>query len=432
MELVLNQRQEQSLTMTFQLRQAIELLQYSTYDLYQYIKEKELENPLIELEEHTKDLSFEERSNRKVASSSSSQQLIDFIKNNDICMREKIFKEAKLLFKNKEELQLLHYIIYNLDDSGYFLIKEYEPFNDATIERGIHLLQQIGPAGIGARNLQECLLLQVIYDFPEEKLAKTLIEKHLDLLANRKWNEIARYMKIPLATVKELYDFILTLNPKPFFGISNESVEYLNPDIIVEYKEGNLTYYLNDGYLPEIHFNNDYAGLMQEKDETSKYINNQYTQYKWLLSSIEQRRSTILKIVKVLLEKQKEFFAEGFSALKPLTLKDIATEIDMHESTVSRATMHKVIQTPRGSFDLRLLFTSKLETADGSSISQTEVKELLASFIKNENKTKPFSDQKIADYLNSEKGINISRRTISKYREELNIPASSLRKEISG
>ncbi|TQR16186.1 RNA polymerase factor sigma-54 [Psychrobacillus soli] len=431
MELVLNQRQEQSLTMTFQLRQAIELLQYSTYDLYEYIKEKELENPLIELEEHSKDISFEGKSTGKATSASSNDQLIDFVRSREICIREKLFKEAKLLFKLKEDQQLLHYIIYNLDDSGYFRLQDYDHYEEAAIEKGIHLLQQIGPVGIGARSLRECLLLQVTYEFPEEKLVKILIENHLDLLANRKWNEIARCMKISMVEIKELNDFIQTLNPKPFFGISDESVEYLNPDIIVEYKEGDLSYYINDGYLPEIHFNNDYAGLLKEKDETSKYINNQYTQYKWLLSSIEQRRSTILKIVKVLLEKQKDFFKEGFSALKPLTLKEVATEIDMHESTVSRATMHKVIQTPRGSFDLRLLFTSKLETSDGSSISQTEVKELLASFIKSENKTKPFSDQKIADYFNTEKGINISRRTISKYREELNIPSSSLRKEIS-
>lgn len=353
MELVLNQRQEQSLTMTFQLRQAIELLQYSTYDLYQYIKEKELENPLIELEEHNKDFSFEGKSTRKVASASSTQQLIDFVRSREICMREKLFSEVKLLFHHKEDQQLLHYIIFNLDDCGYFRITDHNPFDAESIERGIHLLQQIGPVGIGARNLQECLLLQIIYDFPEEKLVKILIENHLNLLANRKWNELARYMKISLEEVKETYEFIQTLNPKPFFGISDESVEYLNPDIIVEYKEGNLSYYLNDGYLPEIHFNNEYAGLLQEKDETSKYINNQYSQYKWLLSSIEQRRSTILKIVKVLLEKQKMFFTEGFGALKPLTLKEVAEEIEMHESTISRATMHKVIQTPRGSFELK-------------------------------------------------------------------------------
>ena len=137
-----------------------------------------------------------------------------------------------------------------------------------------------------------------------------------------------------------------------------------------------------------------------------------------------------MKIVKVIINKQENFFKDGFIALKPLTLKEVAEEIDMHESTVSRATMNKVIQTPKGSFDLRMLFTSKLETVDGNSISQTKVKALLETFIANENKHKPFSDQKIADYFNTEKGITISRRTISKYREELKIPSSSRRKEI--
>lgn len=427
MELVLNQRQELSLVMTFQLRQAIELLQYSTYDLYEYIKEQELENPLIELVEHPNDFLYQEKSR----GTRSSQQLIDFVKSNDKGMREKLIEEAKFQFRNELDQQLLQYLIYNLDDSGYLSEMDYVVFDELTIERGIQLLQQIGPIGIGARSLKECLLLQISHEYPEEKLAKFLIENHLDLLVNRKWNEIARRMKISLTDVKNIYDFIQTLNPKPCLGISDGSVEYVNPDIIVEYKEGKLIYYLNEGYLPEIHFNNDYSGLLNEKDETSKYISNQFANYKWLLNSIEQRRSTILKIVEVLLEKQEKFFVEGFSSLKPLTLKEVATEIDMHESTVSRATMNKVIQTPRGSFDLRLLFTSKLETADGSSISQTEVKELLENFIKKENKCKPYSDQKIADYLNTEKGINISRRTISKYREELNIPSSSLRKEIS-
>jgi RNA polymerase sigma-54 factor len=170
---------------------------------------------------------------------------------------------------------------------------------------------------------------------------------------------------------------------------------------------------------------------MNVKDETSKYINNQFANYKWLLSSIEQRRLTILKIVEVLVEKQESFFRKGFSSLKPLTLKEVASEIEMHESTVSRATMNKVIQTPKGSFDLRKLFTSKLETNDGSLISQTEVKLLLENIIKKENKCKPFSDQQIANHFNDEKGITIARRTISKYREELNIPPARQRKEIS-
>lgn len=430
MELVLKQKQELGLVMTFQLRQAIELLQYSTYDLYQYIKEQELENPLIELVERTNDFNDSEKWKGKTKLTNSSKQLIDFVKSNDIGMRHKLNEQAKFLFRNKQNQQLLKYLINNLDDDGYLRLKENELFDETTIEKGIHLLQQIGPIGIGARSLKECLLLQITYEYPEEKLAKTLIENHLDLLANRKWNDIARCMRISLASVKETYDFIQTLNPNPCTDISDFSVEYLNPDIIVEYKDGNLVYYLNESYLPEIHFNNQFSNLLNAEDETSKYISNQFTSYKWLLNSIEQRRNTILKIVEVLLKKQEKFFIEGVRYIKPLTLKEVATEIDMHVSTVSRATMNKVIQTPRGSIDIRKLFTTKLETTDGNSISQTEVKDILEKIIKKENKCKPLSDQKIADYFNTEKGVTISRRTISKYREELNIPSSNLRKEI--
>ncbi|QFF99634.1 RNA polymerase sigma-54 factor [Psychrobacillus glaciei] len=431
MELILTQRQEQSLVMTFQLKQAIELLQYSTFDLYQYIKEQELENPLIELEEQPPDFLYTERSNGKTILTGSSQQLIDYTQSNNIGMRHILVEQAMLVFRDKDDQQLLKYLIHNLDDSGFLHLTSDELFDKATIERGIHLLQQLGPIGLGARCMKECLLLQITYSYPEEKLAKRLIENHLDLLANRKWNELSRIMNIPLTNIKETYDFIQKLNPTPCFGISDFSVEYLVPDIVVEYKDGILIYYLNESYLPEIHFNNQYSDLMNVKDETSKYINNQFASYKWLLNSIEQRRLTILKIVEVLIKKQESFFKEGFSSLKPLTLKEVASEIEMHESTVSRATMNKVIQTPKGSFDLRKLFTSKLETSDGNLISQTEVKLLLENIIKKENKCKPFSDQQIANHFNDEKGITIARRTISKYREELNIPPATRRKEIS-
>ena len=192
----------------------------------------------------------------------------------------------------------------------------------------------------------------------------------------------------------------------------------------------NLVFHLNDGYLPTIQITANYSQQLQSKNEVSKYIQTQNKNVQWLLSSIEQRRNTIIKIVQVLLEKQQSFFINGFPSLKPLTLKEVADEIEMHESTVSRATSNKVIQTAFGSFELRLLFTSKLEAADGTSISQTTVKTLLENFVAQENKFKPYSDQKIAEHFNSEKGITISRRTISKYREELNIPSSNKRKDI--
>jgi RNA polymerase sigma-54 factor len=434
MELVLQQKQTQNLTMTVELRQAIELLQYSTYELYEYIKEQEMENPLLKLEEHPKDHSYEERT-RNPKSTSTSQSPMDSIKSDDIGMRAKLVEQAKLLFTDPQDQKLARFILYNIDDNGYLNLTENDlpytgEFDETEVTRGIHLLQQLGPIGIGARNLIECLLLQITYEYPQQKVAESLIKNHLDLLANRKWNEIAAIMNISLEKVKEITDFIKTLDPKPCASLSDFSAQYLNPDIIIESNETGISFYLNDSYLPTIHFTNNYTNALNSNDETSKYIRNKLANYNWLISSIEQRRQTIIKIMKVIIKKQEAFFTDGFIALKPLTLKEVADEIDMHESTVSRATTNKVLQTPKGSYDLRMLFTSKLEMTDGNEISQSKMKALLQDLIANENKQKPLSDQKIADYFKTEKDITISRRTISKYREELNSPSSRMRKEI--
>lgn len=432
MVLVLQQRQEQNLLMTFELRQAIEILQYSTYELEQFIREQELENPLIELKEKN---TYEERVNQRSSSFGSSEMPDDIFPCTDRNMRDILFDDAKFIYPDKHTQKLLNYLIYNLDDNGYLRVLDRDPefyleFDEDAIGKGILLLQQVGPVGIGARNLKECLLLQITYTYPEHKSAAYLVEHHLNLLADHKWNEIALQMNIEMKEVKALYDFIQLLNPRPCAFISNSSTEYLTPDIIVESKDDKLVFHLNDGYLPAIHVNKEYSQHLQTKNDVSKYNHTQYKNVEWLLSSIAQRRNTIIKIVQVLLDRQESFFTNGFPSLKPLTLKEVADEIEMHESTVSRATSNKVIQTAFGSFDLRLLFASKLESADGTSISQTKVKTLLENFVAQENKFKPYSDQKIAEYFNSEKGITISRRTISKYREELKIPSSSKRKDI--
>ena len=435
MELKLHQRQELSLLMTFELRQAIEILQYSTHELEQYIRQQELENPIIELKEKEEKPVHEERLRRQSSSFRSSEIPMDAVRSNDKNMRDELLEQAKFLYPDGHTQKLIKYLLYNIDDNGYLQItdthsNDYLAFEKDDIDKGIHLLQQLGPIGIGARDLKECLLLQIKYSYPENKLAICFVEHHLNLIADRKWNEIASKMNIKMNEVKDLFDFIQTLNPRPCSFISDCSTEYLTPDIIVEWKDDEFTFHLNDGFLPAIHMNKDYSQYLHVKNDASKYINTQYKNYQWLLSSIEQRRNTIIKIVHALLERQVDFFKNGFRSLKPLTLKEVADEIEMHESTVSRATTNKVIQTPFGSFDLRLLFTSKLETADGNTISQTKMKTLLETFIAQENKFKPYSDQKIAEYFNAEQGITISRRTISKYREELRIPPSSKRKDI--
>lgn len=432
MELVLQQRQELNLSMTMELRQAIELLQYTTYELDQYIRQQELENPLIELKENEQTSRFEERISPQSGSYSASAEMpAEAIRSNDQNMRDDLFNLAKFTYPDEENQKLLQCLIYNLDENGYLPNDACAfEFNEEEIEKGIHLLQQLGPLGIGARSLQEYLLLQIQYSHPDHALAMELVKNHLGLIADRKWKDIARKLKITMSKVKELHDFILSLNPRPCSIISDFSTEYITPDIIVELKEGQLTFFLNDGYLPSIQLNQEYASHIGEKNGASRYLKNQHKKFQWLLSSIEQRRNTIIKIVTVLLDKQKSFFEKGLSFLQPLTLREVADEIDMHESTVSRATLNKSIQTPHGTFDMRDLFTSKLDMANGDSISQTKVKSLLKAYITSEDKFKPYSDQKIAEYFNTVQGISISRRTISKYREELHIPPSSKRKEI--
>lgn len=435
MELVLQQRQELNLLMTMELRQAIELLQYTTHELEQYIRQQELENPLIELKEKEDRKGYEERVNPRSSFSSTSEMPTEAIQSYSGNKRDELYEHAKFIHKDEFTQKLIRCLIYNLDENGYLpdLFADTDSpseFNEEQIEKGIHLLQHLGPIGIGARSLKECLLLQISYLYPEKVIAAELVQHHLDLVADRKWNDIASKMKITMAEVKELHDFILSLNPRPCSFTCDHSTEFMTPDIIVELKDDEFVFHLNDGYLPAIQLNKDYSHYLHSKDEVSKYLQTQHKNYQWLLTSIEQRRNTIIKIVSVLLEKQKNFFESGPSSLKPLTLKEVANEIEMHESTVSRATANKVIQTPHGTYELRTLFTSKLETSDGDSISQTKVKTLLEEFIASEDKFKPYSDQKIAEYFNTEQGISISRRTISKYREELRIPPSSKRKEI--
>ena len=362
MKLVLQQKQQLNLLMTTELRQAIELLQYSTYELEQYIRQQELENPLIELKEKERDNLYEERENHQSTSYGTSEMSIDVIRSNDRNLRDELFEHAKFAYQDKQTQRLLKYLIDNLDDNGYLCIHNHLNFDEHQIEKGIHLLQQIGPVGIGARNLKECLLLQITHKYPENRLAECLVKDYLELMADRKWNEIASRMNISMDEVKELYDFIQKLNPRPCSYISDFSTEYLTPDIIVEFKDDEFHFHLNDRYLPTIQMNRTYSQYLHGNNDIAKYINGHHKKYQWLLSSIEQRRNTIIKIVKVLLERQENFFKNGFISLKPLTLKEVAEAIDMHESTVSRATMNKVIQTPFGSFDLRMLFTSKLET----------------------------------------------------------------------
>ncbi|WP_153722921.1 RNA polymerase factor sigma-54 [Sporosarcina cascadiensis] len=427
MEMILQQKQELSLRMTPELRQAIELLQLSTYDLEQYIREQELENPLIDLQESDGSDNFQESA--AVKSSGSGMEQLDWVKQQEESKRDQLINQVNLTFSDCDTQQLLKALIHNLDDNGY-LSGDILFQDESKIESGIELLQQIGPPGIGARNLQECLLLQANQCENCPELAEVFIRDYLLLVAEHKWPEIAKGMEISLRSVHELHEYVLTLNPRPCPELTIANTEFMIPDVIVEEKEGQLSFRLNDKGLPKIGLQREYVSNLQGKSELSSYLRDYHKKAQWLLSSIEQRRNTIIRIVTNLIEKQEAFFRKGAESLQPMTLKDIADSIGMHESTVSRAVSNKIMQTPVGSFEMRTLFTSKLSAQDGNSISQSAVKSLLQKLIGKEDKKKPLSDQKIADSFLEEQGITISRRTVSKYREELLIPSSSKRKRV--
>lgn len=438
MELILQQKQTMNLMMTTELRQAIELLQYSTYDLLQHIREQEEENPFIELVERGYEGPM--RSNRSHRRSSHSDEVdpLDFISSEDKDAYDHLIDQLKWMKINEREKDIVQYLILNLNESGYLTITDDElqdklEIDQSTLDEAINVLQSLEPTGVGGRDLADCLLIQASHFYPDEKDVQLIIQNHLEDLANRRWDHICEALNISLKEIKQAQKIIQTLDPKPITIVSNEQVKYLNPDIIVDIDEktGHFQVHLNDYYIPNVRFNKDFLEGINESDkEVTKYVNEHYKRYQWLINSIEQRRNTILKIMKVLLEEQVAFFKSGLKALKPLTLKDVANKIDMHESTVSRATANKVVQTPNGAFELRKLFSTRLNQTSGEDTSQATVKMLLQEVVDNEDKYKPLSDQKIADLLKEENDIKISRRTVAKYRNELNIPASTRRREI--
>lgn len=440
MQLGLFQKQTMNLVMTTELRQAIALLQYSSMELAEFLQEEAMENPLIELEEKSPDIriedKFEPNFSRPIRSNHDADvSPLDFIPSEDKGLWEDLLEQVQFLPIKEQERAILNYLVLNLDENGYLTISTTEVAGILStdvemVEHCVETLQDLEPIGIGARDLRECLLLQAQAYYPEDTYVEQVIKDHLDLLANKKWQDIARTLNITLKDVKKIAERIQTLHPKPCARMNNTPANYLHPDITIEKDNGKYIVSLNDHYIPKIHLNQDYMPLLKGKNDTSKYVNQNYKKYMWLINSIEQRRNTILKIAKVIVKKQRDFLENGFSSLQAMTLKDVADEIDMHESTVSRATSNKVIRTPAGSFELSRLFTSSLGKSDGSNASSTKVKILLKEFINKEDKRKPYSDQKIADYFKKESGITISRRTIAKYREELNILSSAKRKEI--
>jgi RNA polymerase sigma-54 factor len=350
--------------------------------------------------------------------------------------------EWQLMMATPDEQQqvLGKVIIGNLDENGYLTcpledIAESQNVSLSQVEKILSLIQTFDPAGVGARNLRECLLLQLENQRGEMALkAFQVVDQCFEDMEKRKYPPILKALGCTPEQLREILRFISTLEPKPGRSFEPDDTKYIVPDVYVRKVEGEYVILLNDDPVPKLRISPYYRKLLKDKNasnvkETKAFLENKIQSALWLIKNIEQRRKTIYRVTESIFKIQRGFLEEGVSALKPLTLKQVADMIGMHESTVSRVTTHKYVETHRGLFELKYFFTSGLESADGMDVSSLSVKEKIKELVEQESSQKPFSDEKITQVL-KEQGLSIARRTIAKYREELRIPPASQRRKL--
>jgi len=339
---------------------------------------------------------------------------------------------------NEEEARIGEYILWCLNDDGYLACDvEFiaENFNTTTevVEKVLAVIQQFDPPGIGARNLQECLLIQLNGKKEKDELAVRMIQECFEDFSNKRFEKIAKKMEISLNEVKRIMEVVSRLNPKPGERYISEAENYIIPDVIVERIEGHFTIALNDWNIPRLRINESYKQLLKDKKkvtkETRDYIRQRLESARWLINSIYQRRSTILRVMESILNHQREFFEKGKKYLKPMILKNVADDVNLDISTVSRVTSGKYVQTEFGVFELKYFFSERLEKADGEEVSNKLIKAKIKEIIEKEDYKKPLNDQTISELLSKE-GFIVARRTVAKYREQMMIPVARLRRKI--
>lgn len=302
------------------------------------------------------------------------------------------------------------------------------------VEAVRHRIQQFDPAGVATVDLQECIsvqLKQLPEDTPWLPEALTVVNKHMALLGNRDYAQLMRRAKLKEDQLKQVIELIQTMNPRPGDIISDNKTEYVVPDVFVSKRNEKWLVELNPDIAPKLRINADYAGLIRRADNSrdNAFLKDNLQEARWFLNSLQSRNETLMKVATCIVEQQIEFFEHGEEAMKPMVLHDIAQEVEMHESTISRVTTQKYMRTPRGIFELKYFFSSHVSTSSGGECSSTAIRAIIKKLVAAENQKKPLSDSKIATLLD-EQGIKVARRTIAKYRESLNIPPSNERKRL--
>ncbi|MFS0664605.1 RNA polymerase factor sigma-54 [Bacillus mojavensis] len=433
MDMKLQQVQVLKPQLTQELRQAITLLSYHSAELAEYIDELSLENPLIERKEtDTPPLSYHKTNKNRISRQEAGLQL----SNPQKTLQDVLKQQSLDMNLSNTEKKIFNYLIHSLDSNGYLEEDVEEAARRLSVsaeeaEAVLRKLQSLEPAGIGARSLQECILLQLQRLPSRNEQAELLVSEHFDVFAQKNWKALSKETGMPLHTIQDISDKIAALHPRPgLLFASPEHDMYIEPDIFITVKNGHITAELNSRSFPEIELHPQYRPLLSSGacQDTVSYLSSKYQEWRWLSRALRQRKQTITRIVNELTARQKDFFLKGRSAMKPLTLREVADCLGLHESTISRAIKGKTIQTPYGLFELKMFFSGKAEASGDGDTSNYAVKTHLEALIQQEDKTKPLSDQKLADLLYEQHRIQISRRTVAKYRDQLNIPSSAARK----
>ncbi|MBN2069247.1 MAG: RNA polymerase factor sigma-54 [Opitutales bacterium] len=474
------QKQTQSLVLAPQLRQSLKILQVAALDLRNVILEELQSNPTLEelpmdgisidAKEQKSESSFDEgdvASHKEELEFGKSYETFSRMQEDyrdyyadengsfsysaedeerrkhffdsitsDVSLQENLMRQAELSDASTEVLKAMEYLVGSLNDSGFLGsnisdIALLAGLPLKTVQEAQRLLKRLEPVGIGSTDLKDCLLTQLEQRGEKDSPAYEIIKKYFELLLRRRIPELARRMGLSPEDIQDAIEVIGTLDPAPGRQFSDDNNRVVIPDVTVEQDDtGEWLVTLNNDFIPRLRINPAYKemmakGTLQKKEKD--YLQDKVRSSKFLISSIEQRQQTIERITRQLLEFQKEFFDEGPSKLKPLTMNKVAEQVGVHETTVSRAIANKYIRTPHGVFDFKYFFTTGYQNDSGDTMSNTSVKERIAKIIESENSMKPYSDQKIVDIL-KEEGVNIARRTVAKYREELGILPTNLRR----
>jgi RNA polymerase sigma-54 factor len=424
--------QQQALkhTMTPELSQAIALLQYSAQELTSYFESKALENPLISL----RDAPIQNRCKKWTAERNKSEW-IEQVVDNSMSLDEQLLSQLNLKDFSRTQLTMIKILLQNLDENGYFRgdigeISMTRNVPKQLVEESLSAIQEMEPAGIGARNLQECLLIQIKRKSPKDKLAIKIISDYFVLFAEKKWVHLSKKLKVSMAEIQNVFDFIQKLNPKPGLQFATDQTHFIIPDAIIEVTEKGISVRLSEASVPKMNFNSSYYKKFSGNEDplVNRFLQEKLKDFQWIMKAIEQRRDTLSKVIIKITEKQREYFLGCPNHLNPMTMKELAQELNVHESTISRAVREKYVQTPSGMVTLKSFFSSAVPTVSDKSASSIQVKKKLSLIIATENKKSPLSDQEIVKVLEDKESIAISRRTVAKYREQLGIPSCTNRK----